>query len=246
MTAETILPATTQGTPEKRELALLKAVGFDKLAPEMRELALAIADRYDLDPMLRHLVLIDGKPFITRDGLLWVAHRSKQFDGIKVTRPVKDEKFWRAEATVWRKDMTHPIEFFGRYPVGAKNDEEMCVKVAESMALRRAFNVAAPTVEERWASDDAEVVAASRPAPGSSLAEIARSKAAAVSDAPQAEEGVFVDADPTPEPVADPEPSVVATGCGAVAEDGLMAGSVCILKPDHAGAHKAEDGSWPR
>ena len=58
-----------------RGLTLLKAIGFDRLAPEQRELALAIADRYGLDPLLKHIVLIEGRAYITRDGLLHVAHR---------------------------------------------------------------------------------------------------------------------------------------------------------------------------
>ncbi len=149
--------ATTNGTTDAaRELALLKAIGLDRAQPEQRELALAIAKRYDLDPMLKHLVLIDGKPFITRDGLLWVAHRSGVFDGIAVTEPAVVDGFWRCLATVWRKDMSHPIEYPGRYPTSGGNQKfapEMAIKVAESMALRRAFNVAAPAVEERWDVD---------------------------------------------------------------------------------------------
>jgi hypothetical protein len=229
------LPATLQSTPEKREIALLKAIGLDKASPEMRELALAIADRYNLDPMLRHLVLIDGKPFITRDGLLWIAHRSGQFDGVKVTRPVKDDKYWRADATVWRKDMSHPIEFSGRFPAGAKNDEEMCIKVAESMCYRRAFNVAAATVDERWASDDAEMVTIPRPAPGMSLAEVARARAEAT--------------EPTSEPPSEPEVVVVVSEpgvCGVQAQDGLMVGALCILESGHKSFHRSTDGTWPR
>ncbi|HUW16743.1 MAG TPA: hypothetical protein VMW94_06665 [Actinomycetes bacterium] len=226
------LPATTQGTDERRELALMKAIGFDKLSPEQREIALNIASRYDLDPLLRHVVLVDGKPFITRDGLLWVAHRSGVFAGIEVTTPVKDDRFWRATATVWRKDMPRPFVYPGRYPVGSKNDEEMCIKVAESMALRRAFNVAAPTLDERWAGDDGEVTVPDKPK-GMSLAEVARAKAAeAAQEAPPAVEVVEVES----------VPSV----CGVQAEDGLMLGSVCILDTDHKGVHKSADGSWPR
>jgi hypothetical protein len=236
-----ILPATTQSTPKKRELALLKAIGLDKAAPEMRELALAIADRYGLDPMLRHLVLIDGKPFITRDGLLWIAHRSGQFDGVKVTRPVKEDRYWRADATVWRKDMTHPIEFSGRFPVGAKNDEEMCIKVAESMAYRRAFNVAAPTVDERWANDDAEIVAPKSTA-GMSLAEVARAKAIeAVQEGAGPREVLTVVSEAMTEPE---EYGTAVTGCPARSPWGDES-EPCVLPAGHKGFHKsAARESW--
>ena len=60
----------------KRKAALLRAIGLDRVPDEQRELALNIAQRYDLDLMLQHLVLVDGRPYITRDGLLHVAHRS--------------------------------------------------------------------------------------------------------------------------------------------------------------------------
>lgn len=242
MTAETTLPATTQSTEEKRGIALLKAIGLDRVAPEQRELALAIADRYDLDLMLKHLVLIEGKPYITRDGLLHIAHRSGVFDGIEVTVPEKVDRYWRATCSVWRKDKSRPFTYPGRFPAGAKNDEEMAIKVAESMSLRRAFDVSAPTVDERWASDEAELPAPEPPAPKPSLAELARAKAEAVTATETEPETT------TEEPTEgtfreEPAPS---TTCGALAEDGLMAGAVCTLEPHDTGAHKNDDGSWPR
>ena len=69
------------------EQALIKAIGFDKVPAEQRQLAMHIAERYGLDLMLRHIVMVDGKPYITRDGLLHVAHRSGVFDGIEVSDP---------------------------------------------------------------------------------------------------------------------------------------------------------------
>ncbi len=175
------LPSTTQTTDEKRQLALLKAIGLDRAAPEQREIALHIANRYDLDLLLKHLVLIEGRPYITRDGLLHIAHRSGVLDGIETTVPeiVNDE--WRVSCSVYRKDMSRPFTYAGRYPTkggNAKFAPEMATKVAESMALRRAFDVAAPTQDERW---DLEV--AVPPAPTPTLAETARAKAEAVGGA---------------------------------------------------------------
>ena len=165
--------------PAPLDLALLKAVGLDRAAPEQRQLAIAIAERYGLDLMLKHLVLIEGRPYVTRDALLHIAHRSGQFDGIETTTPeiVGDE--WRATATVWRRDMTHPFVYGGRYPTKGGNQKfapEMCLKVAESMALRRAFDVSAPVMEERW---DAEP-AYEPPAPKPTLAERAAVRAAEI------------------------------------------------------------------
>ena len=172
MTDSAVVPAE-QGL----DLALLKAVGLDRAAPEQRQLAIAIAERYGLDLMLKHLVLIEGRPYVTRDALIHIAHRSGQFDGIEVSQPVLDDRYWRCTATVWRRDMSHPFRYGGRYPASggnAKYAEEMSIKVAESMALRRAFDVAAPVVEERWDTD----VPAEAPPPRPSLAERAERRVA--------------------------------------------------------------------
>lgn len=156
---------------DERDKALLRAIGFDKLAPAQRELALNIAQRYQLDPMLKHLVMIEGGAYITRDGLLHIAHRSGFLDGIETTEPYLDGDFWRAKCSVFRKDMSRPFVYGGRYPAkggNAKYAPEMAIKVAEVMALRRAFDVAAPTAEERW--DDAAIETFETPSPPTSLA----------------------------------------------------------------------------
>ena len=142
---------------QRRQTAILKAIGLDRVPPEQREVALAIAKRYELDLMLKHLVLVDGKPYITRDGLLHVAHRSGQLDGIEVTDPVLEDNYWRARCSVYRKDMSRPFTYAGRYPAKGGNQKfapEMAVKVSEVMALRRAFDISAPVIEERWDRDD--------------------------------------------------------------------------------------------
>lgn len=174
MTETAIAPVTEDGT---RKLALLKAVGLDRLAPEQRELALNIAKRYELDLLLKHLVMIEGRPYVTRDGLLHIAHRSGQLDGIETTEPAIVDGFWRVAASVYRKDMARPFTYYGRYPTQGGNQKfapEMATKVAEVMALRRAFDVAAPTAEERW---DTEVPVTEAPGPRSLADRVAARRA---------------------------------------------------------------------
>lgn len=174
---------TVPAVTDPRELALLKAVGLDKLKPEERELALNIATRYDLDLLLKHLVLIDGRAYITRDGLLHIAHGSGQLDGIETSEPVLVDGYWRATCSVYRKDMSRPFTYAGRYPESGRNKAyapEMAVKVAECMSLRRAFDVAAPTAEERWDTGDAAPPIESAPRP--TLKQLAEQKAAEVDD----------------------------------------------------------------
>ena len=173
----TALATTTDEQP--RKLALMKAVGLDRLAPEQRELAVNIATRYDLDLLLKHLVMIEGRAYITRDGLLHVAHRSNELDGIEVSDVALDGDYWRATCSVYRKDMGRPFTYTGRYPAkggNAKYAPEMAVKVAEVAALRRAFDVSAPTLEERWDQD----APTPEPVKKTSLAEKVAEKAAVV------------------------------------------------------------------
>ncbi len=244
--------AVAEDRDRARQLALLKAVGLDRAAPEQRELALAIAKRYDLDLLLKHLVLIEGKPVITRDGLLWIAHRSGQFNGIAVTRPVIVGDFWECEATVYRKDMTHDFSYPGRYPVKGKNvayGPEMCIKVAESMALRRAFNVSAPTQDERWDVDLPQV--ASEPAP--TLKERAASIAAAIQVEPdvtgvaQSVEVVAApEASDPPAAGAAAQPVLTEKNCGEVPPPGpLGMEAPCFRPAEHRGPHNSSEGSWP-
>ena len=178
----------------RRRVALLKAVGLDRLAPEQRELALNLSERYGLDLLLKHLVLIEGRAYVTRDGLLHIAHRSGVFDGMEVTLPVLDGEYWRATCSVYRKDMSRPFTYSGRYPAKGGNQKfapEMAVKVAEVQALRRAFDVSAPTAEERWDLEGAEPEPAVKP----TLAQVAEAKRARIVE---------------PEPVEDEELEAIA------------------------------------
>lgn len=179
--------ATVPSVTDPRELALLRAVGLDRVAPEQRELALNIAQRYELDLLLKHLVMIEGRPYVTRDGLLHIAHRSGQLDGMETSEPVVVDEYWRSTCSVYRKDMSRPFTYTGRYPTkggNAKFAPEMAVKVGEVMALRRAFDVAAPTAEERWDVDVPVVT----PEPPKSLAERAAEKRAEIETEPVKEE----------------------------------------------------------
>lgn len=134
--------------------AILKAVGINPTDPA-HQAALLAADRYGLDPLLKHIIVISGKgTYITRDGWLHIAHREGQLDGIEVLDQWDTDTHWCAKVAVWRKDMTRPFAYIGRYPHNAQNKQygpEMAVKTAEVAALRRAFPVAGvSSYEEQW------------------------------------------------------------------------------------------------
>lgn len=122
---------------------------------------LLICERYGLDPLLKHVVLISGRPYITRDGYLHLAHQSGHLDGIEVVEEGESTSEWWAKVAVYRRDMSRPFAYRGRYPKSGQQKQygpEMAVKTAEVMALRRAFDVTgASAADERW--DDPEQAA---------------------------------------------------------------------------------------
>ena len=105
------------------------------------------------------------EPMVGRDGFLSIAHRTNQFAGIETTAcirevPQLEDGQWRikhqlvAECTVWRKDCNRPFtaqvaynEYCQKTAAGtptkfwAEKPETMLKKVAESQALRKAFNI---------------------------------------------------------------------------------------------------------
>jgi hypothetical protein len=120
----------------------------------------------------------------------------------------------------------------------------MATKVAESMAMRRAFDVAAPSQDERW---DVESASANYVAPPQqSLAEKAAQQRAsldaslAADAARQPEIPPPVDADATPEPVAAPEQPTDAVRCDEPSP--YDAGSeACAKEKGHKGSHRNHD-----
>lgn len=153
-----ILPAAN-GHPTTYTIdhdAVLKAVGLNVRDPNAQALLLT-CQRYGLDPILKHIVLIQQRPYVTRDGLLHVAHRAGTLDGIVVEDQGETQTHWTARVAVYRKDMRHPFTYVGRYPKDGgqkKYGPEMAVKCAEVMALRRAFDVGLCAHEELWDRED--------------------------------------------------------------------------------------------
>ena len=105
------------------------------------------------------------EPMVGRDGFLAIAHRTNQFAGIETSVSIRDvpqlensqwvfRKQLVAECMVWRKDSSKPFtaqvaynEYCQKTAEGtptkfwAEKPETMLKKVAESQALRKAFNI---------------------------------------------------------------------------------------------------------
>ena len=154
MTEIAVRPNTTVGAFDENDAKVLQYLGLNPTDPKSRAVV-AVARRYDLDPLLKHVIVIPrGGVYITRDGYLHVAHSSKQLDGIVVEQEPalsEDGKEWVARVSVYRKDMRFPFTYPGRYAVNGSNREyaqEMALKAAEAHALRRAFNVTGLPAED--------------------------------------------------------------------------------------------------
>ncbi len=141
--------------------AILRALNINVNDPKAQALILA-CEKYGLDPLLKHAVLISGNLYVTRDGLLAIAHRDGRLDGIVIEEEGENAQEWWAKVTVHVKGMSHGFTYRGRYPKDGQQKKygpEMAVKCAEVMALRRAFGVTGiPTMEEQW-----DVLAATGP-----------------------------------------------------------------------------------
>lgn len=154
------VPAPTEGINIDRG-AVLTALGLNPNSPNTHALLL-VCERYNLDPLLKHMVLIKTNPYVTRDGYLAIAHRSGQFDGMEVLEQGETPTHYTAKVAVYRRDMSRPFAYVGRFPknkdMAKEYGPEMAVKVAEVQALRRAFNVTGiGAADEQW--DDAPAAA---------------------------------------------------------------------------------------
>lgn len=153
---------TPIGAFDPNDQRVIRYLGLNPDDPKSQAVV-AVARQYDLDPVLKHVIVIPGGGvYITRDGYLHVAHRSEQLDGIVVEQEPalgEDGQTWVARVTVYRKDMSHGFTYPGRYPASGKNREyapEMALKAAESHALRRAFNVSGAGSAEEARAEHAE------------------------------------------------------------------------------------------
>lgn len=162
-------PVIATWTPEQIE-TIKRTVAVDANPSEL-SMFLHLAAKYDLDPLAREIWFIKSKNrntvMTSRDGYLKIAHSSPQFAGLYSDVVYENDKFSRDEAEVrhvynaanrgnivgayaivYRKDWLKPAFFYApmrdydkkagcwlQYP------HAMILKVAEAMALKRAFTI---------------------------------------------------------------------------------------------------------
>lgn len=154
---------------QKEVETIKRTLASDANTDELR-MFLHIAKTYGLDPFNKEIFFwkIKGKPTImtSRDGYLKIADRHEEYNGLVSDVVRENDKFRRkaqsidheygnnrgdiigAYALVYRKDREYPIyvfsplqEYFAGTRVWTQYPSAMILKVAESMALKRAFTV---------------------------------------------------------------------------------------------------------
>jgi hypothetical protein len=136
---------------------LLRQLILPKASPEQFSLVLAICQRYGFDPLLRHVLIVGGNLYVTRDGLRHMAWQSGEFDGYDPPEERQDQDGkWVVTVKVWRKGIGRPFVATAYQreaentasPVWRSHPRLMTGKVAEVIALRMAFGVSLSGAEE--------------------------------------------------------------------------------------------------
>ncbi|SDM26994.1 phage recombination protein Bet [Halarsenatibacter silvermanii] len=154
----------------QEEIETIKNTVAAKANQDELKMFLTVAQKYGLDPFNKEIFFwkINGKPQImtSRDGYLKIADRHPQYDGLVSDVVREQDQFKRrtdgidheygtergdiigAYALVYRKDRSYPFYAFApfaEYKAGSRvwnnYPSAMILKVAESMALKRAFTV---------------------------------------------------------------------------------------------------------
>lgn len=148
--------ARTAPPPEAR--AILAAIGLDPQDPQAAATVL-LCHRYGLDPVLGHVLLVGGRVYVTRDGLLAAAHASGDLDGIELVNPAQlVDGEWKARVAVYRRGWSRPVTWTGVCGQGEhRNPAAMAVTRAERGALRRAFPLGIPDDDDTPANVTVEV-----------------------------------------------------------------------------------------
>jgi len=167
--------------PDPVGVDVLRYLGYHPADVATKALVM-VAREFGLRPLLGEVQLIkprtgSAKVYVTRNGLLHIAHQSGQLDGITVDEQRRNtqDNGWTAYVSVWRKDCSHPFRYGAQCKdtedqAKAGNGPEMALARAERRALLRAFDIpdSGVEVEDQPLAGDRDVGGAEGPIPATS------------------------------------------------------------------------------
>lgn len=162
------LPAEQKDSPVYQQALELKKFGTAKLSNIERYQVAKLAVAYGLDPFLRHIEVLGGKPYITVAGLLHNAANSGLLDGLETFVILGEDRKGMIddldlppdtiifEALVYKQGCSHPFTGYGfasKADVNlqgkrAKDIAAMAENRAVSRAIRKGWAVGITTLEE--------------------------------------------------------------------------------------------------
>ena len=151
-----------------------------ELSPAEKKLLAEVAITYGFDPLMGEVTIYEGRPYVSIDGRYRKAQETGRLDGVETRPASKKEKeewqipegdwFFRSE--VYVKGASHPFIAWGRvrasetkpgsrrqgdttstYKPIQNNPQRMAEKRAEAQALRKAFHIPLPSVEDIGSPD---------------------------------------------------------------------------------------------
>ena len=143
----------------------------DLTTPEKKMLA-QVAITYGFDPLMGEITIYQGRPWVSIDGRYRKAQETGKLDGVSTRPATKQERedwqipdgdyFFRSE--VYVKEARFPFVAWGRvrgsetqggkgYTPVETNPQRMAEKRAEGQALRKAFHIPLPSIEDIGSPD---------------------------------------------------------------------------------------------
>lgn len=149
-----------QSVAEHAHVDYSKALQYLGLTPGQpaAQALILVCKRYELDPLLGHVSLYDGKPYVHFAGYLHIANAHPEFAGVECVKEWDDDTYCYATVRVHRADRDFPSERTGKSRKQKRKkdgstytDDDADAKAfaqACRRALRMSFNVDHPDPAE--------------------------------------------------------------------------------------------------